>query len=97
MRGSMSGSPPITATRQRMPPKFAKLAGLGAFAACAGIAALFLLFVYGTRPTESAGMDGTMRFLSWLSVAGVLLALLGVHVLLGKRLLSLARGERPSA
>ena len=93
----MSGSPPITVTRQRMPPKFAKLAGLGAFAACAGIAALFLLFVYGTRPTESAGMDGTMRFLSWLSVAGVLLALLGVHVLLGRRLLSLARGERPSA
>jgi hypothetical protein len=80
-----------------MPPKFAKLAGLGAFAACAGIAALFLLFVYGTRPTESAGMDGTARFLTWLSVAGVLLALLGVHLLLGRRLLSLARGERPSA
>jgi hypothetical protein len=80
-----------------MPPKFAKLAGLGAFAACAGIAALFLLFVYGTRPTESAGMDGTTRFLTWLSVAGVLLALLLVHLLLGRRLLSLARGERPSA
>jgi len=44
-----------------MPPKIAKLAGLGAFAACAGIAALFLLFVYGTRPTASAGMDGTLR------------------------------------
>jgi hypothetical protein len=42
-------------------------------------------------------MDGTTRFLTWLSVAGVLLALLGVHLLLGRRLLSLARGERPSA
>ena len=93
----MSASPTLTTTRQRMPPKIAKLAGLGALAACAGIAALFLLVVYGTRPTESAGMDGTTRFLTWLSVAGVLLALLGVHVLLGRRLLSLARGDRNSA
>jgi hypothetical protein len=77
-----------------MPPRIAKLAGLGAFAACAGIAGLFLLFVYGTRPTPSAGMDGTLRFISWLSVAGVLLALLGVHLLLGRQLLALGRGER---
>jgi hypothetical protein len=80
-----------------MPPKIAKLAGLGAFAACAGIVALFLLFVYGTRPTPSAGMDGTLRFLTWFSVAGVFLALLGVHVMLGRRLLALSRGERPAA
>ena len=80
-----------------MPPKIAKLAGLGAFAASAGIAALFLLFVYGTRPTPSSGMDGTLRFISWFTVAGVLLALLGVHVMLGRRLLALSRGERPAA
>jgi hypothetical protein len=77
-----------------MPPKIAKLAGLGAFAACGGIAALYLLFVYGTRPTATAGMDGTLRFIAWLSVAGVILALLGVHVLLGRGLLAIARGER---
>jgi hypothetical protein len=77
-----------------MPPKIARLAGLGAFAACGGIAALFLLFVYGTRPDPSAGMDGTSRFIAWLSVAGVLLALLGVHVLIGRQLFALARGER---
>ncbi|MFL5617132.1 MAG: hypothetical protein ACJ79A_01915 [Gemmatimonadaceae bacterium] len=82
---------------QRMPPKIAKLAGLGAFAACAGIAALFLLFLYGTRPTASSGMDGTLRFISWLSVAGVLLALLGVHVLIGRRLLAVSRGDHPAA
>lgn len=80
-----------------MPPKIARLAGIGAFAAGAGIVALFLLFVYGTRPTASAGMDGTTRFLTWLSVAGVLLALLGVHLLVGRRLLALSRGERPPA
>jgi hypothetical protein len=77
-----------------MPPRIAKLAGLGAFAACAGIAVLYLLFLYGTRPTPSAGMDGTQRFIAWLSVAGVLLALLGVHLLLGRELLALGRGER---
>jgi hypothetical protein len=77
-----------------MPPKIAKLAALGAFAASAGIAGLFVLFVYGTRPDAMAGMDGTNRFIAWLSVAGVLLALIGVHVLIGRQLLALARGER---
>jgi hypothetical protein len=76
-----------------MPPRIAKLAGLGAFAACGGIAALYLLFVYGTRPTNTSGMDGTQRFIAWFAVAGVLLALLGVHLLLGRQLLALARGE----
>ncbi|MBW8770793.1 MAG: hypothetical protein JF589_13640 [Gemmatimonadetes bacterium] len=76
-----------------MPPRIARLAGLGAFAACAGIAALYLLVLFGTRPAADSGMDGTLRFITWLSVGGVLLALLGVHVLLGRRLLLLARGE----
>jgi len=76
-----------------MPPRIAKLAGLGAFGACAGIAALYLLVLFGTRPTPDAGMDGTLRFITWLSVGGVLLALLGVHLLLGRRLLALGRGE----
>lgn len=77
-----------------MPPRIAKLAGLGAFAACGGIAALYVLFVFGTRPTASSGMDGTQRFIAWLAVAGVLLALLGVHLLIGRQLIALARGER---
>jgi hypothetical protein len=76
-----------------MPPRIAKLAGLGAFGACAGIAALYLLVLYGTRPTAGSGMDGTLRFITWLSVGGVFLALLGVHVMLGRRLLALGRGE----
>jgi hypothetical protein len=76
-----------------MPPRIARLAGLGAFAACAAIAALYALFVFITRPGPTAGMDGTQRFIAWLSVAGVLLALLGVHLLIGRELLALARGE----
>jgi hypothetical protein len=76
-----------------MPPKIARLAGFGAFAACGGIVMLLALFLFITRPTPWSGMDGTQRFIAWLSVAGVLLALLGVHVLLGRQLLAAARGE----
>ena len=76
-----------------MPPKIARLAGLGAFAACGGIAALYALFLFVTRPAATSGLDATSRFIAWFSVAGVLLALLGVHLLLGRQLMALARGE----
>lgn len=75
-----------------MPPKIARLAGLGAFAACGGIAALFALFIFVTRPSVTSGMDPTSRFIAWFAVAGVLLALLAVHVVLGRQLLALSRG-----
>jgi hypothetical protein len=77
-----------------MPPKFARLAGYGAFAAGLAIAALFVLLVLGTRPSATSGLDGTQRFLTWFTIAGVLLALVGVHLLIGRRLLLLSRGER---
>ena len=77
-----------------MPPKIARLAGLGAFAACGGIALIYVLFLFITRPTPWSGLDGTQRFIAWLSVAGVILALLGVHVMVGRQLLAVAKGER---
>ncbi len=76
-----------------MPPRIARLAGLGAFAAAGGLTLVFLLFVFITRPTPFAGMDATLRFIAWLSVAGVILALLGVHLVIGRQLLAVARGE----
>jgi hypothetical protein len=76
-----------------MPPRIARLAGLGAFGACAGFAALYALFVFITRPSHSAGMDGTSRFLSWFTVAGVIIALALVHVVIGRQLFLLAKGE----
>lgn len=76
-----------------MPPRIAKLAGLGAFAAGLGILGAYLLFLYGTRPSASAGMDPTLRFIAWFSVAGVILALVGVHVLFGRQLIAVSRGE----
>lgn len=77
-----------------MPPRIAKLAGLGALGAGAGILLLYVLFAVATRPGEYAGMDATTRALTWFCVGGVMVALALVHVVLGRRLLALSRGER---
>lgn len=75
-----------------MPPKIARLAGLGAFAVSVVLFALIVLFIVWTLPTSSSGLDGTERFLSWFGVGGVLLALIGVHIVIGRQLLAVARG-----
>ncbi len=80
-----------------MPPKIAKLAGMGAFGAGAGIAAIFALVVFITRSTQYSGLDGTLRVVTWISVAGVILALVLVHIVLGRQLMALSRGETPPA
>ncbi len=70
-----------------------RLLGLGALGAGAGIAALFLLVVFITRPDASSGMDATSRMVTWVSVGGVIVALVAVHVVLGLQLLR-ERDER---
>ena len=76
-----------------MPPKIARLAGLGAFGACAGFIALFAFVAWISRHTPRGGMMPTLSVVTWISVGLVVLALVAVHVYLGKQLLSLARGE----
>lgn len=77
-----------------LPPRIARLAGLGAFGAAAGIVALFILWaVLVTRPTQYSGLDGTLRAVTWIALAGVVLALVAIHVVLGRRLLGVARGD----
>ena len=75
-----------------MPPKIARLAGLGAFAACGGLAILYLLLVYATRPTARGGIDIINAVVTWIALGGVFVALSDAHVLIGRRLLELARG-----
>ena len=77
-----------------MPPKFARLAGLGAFAACGGFVLLFVLLAWVSRHTPTGGMMPVLSWVTWVSVALVVLALIGVHVYLGRQLLRLARGEK---
>ena len=76
-----------------MPPKIAKLAGLGAFGACAGLAALYLFIVYISRPMSRGGIDGVNAAVAWIALAGVVAALIIVHVVIARQLLLLARGK----
>jgi hypothetical protein len=76
-----------------MAMNYARLAGLGAFGACAGFAALFAAVVYVSRHTANGGMMQTLSVVTWISVGLVVLALIAVHVAIGKELLSLSRGE----
>lgn len=80
-----------------MPPRIAKLAGLGALGAGAGLLLLPLLFALFTRPGQYAGMDAPNRALAWMAIAGVAIALALVHVLLGRQLVALGRGDRNHA
>jgi hypothetical protein len=75
-----------------MPPKIAKLAGLGAFGACAAFVALFAYVAYISRHTPTGGMMPALSAVTWISVGLVVLALIAVHILLGKQLLLLAKG-----
>lgn len=77
-----------------MPPKIAKLAGLGAFGACAGLFALYLLLVFLTRPRPAGGIDFINAVVAWIALGGLFAALIAIHLVIGKRLLLLAKGEQ---
>ena len=75
-----------------MPPKIARLAGLGAFGACAGLLALYLLLVFVTRPARTGGIDIVNAAVAWIALGGLFLALIAVHVVIGRQLLRLSQG-----
>lgn len=76
-----------------MPPKIARLAGLGAYGATLGIAALFALACWICWPKATGGMRPELAFLALLGIGGVLLALIAVHVVFGHQLLLVSKGE----
>lgn len=78
-----------------MPPRIARLAGLGAFAASAGFAALFALIAYASRHTVTGGMMPTLSVVTWISVAMVVIALIVVHVAIGRQLMYIGSGGGP--
>lgn len=75
-----------------MPPRIARLAGLGAFGACAGLLALYLLLVFVTRPARTGGIDGINAAVAWIALGGLFLALIAAHIVIGRQLLRLAQG-----
>ena len=76
-----------------MPPKFAKLAGMGALGAIAGFIALYALIIKITVPGNSSGIDRTQSVVTWISVGLVVLALAGLHVVIGRQLLAIGKGR----
>lgn len=74
-----------------LPPRIAKLAGLGAYAACGGFVLLFLLLAYVSRPTPRGGIDTTQSVVAWIALGGVFLAIIGAHLVIGRRLLAMGR------
>ena len=77
-----------------MPPRFARLAGLGAYAASAGLALTYLVLVYATRPTGRGGIDPINAIVTWIALGGVFVALIAAHIVIGRRLLKASRGVR---
>lgn len=75
-----------------MPPRIARLAGLGAFAAIGGIALLFAVIFWASAPPKLGGITPALAAVTWISLGLVFLALAGLHVLLGRELLALSKG-----
>jgi len=69
-----------------------KYAGLGAFGAIGGFSAAYLGFLWLSAPTRTGGIDRISSAVSWIAIGGVLLALIAVHVVIGKQLLLLSKG-----
>ena len=76
-----------------MPPKIARLIGLGAFGAIPGFVALFAYIVYLCWPSPTGGIMPGLTVVSFISGVVVLLALIAAHIALGKQLLAVAEGS----
>jgi hypothetical protein len=74
-----------------MPPRIARLVGFGAFAASLGLVLLWALLLYVSRPTARGGIDRTQAIVAWIALSGMFAALIGAHVVIGRRLLDLGR------
>jgi hypothetical protein len=76
-----------------MPPRIAKLAGLGAYA---GMLALFAVIIYLTRSVPQGGMTPVLAYLTWLSLAVVFACLIAAHIAIGKQLMHIGNGRGPT-
>lgn len=75
-----------------MPPKYAKLAALGAYGACAGMLALFALLILMTRYAPTGSMLAGLSYVTWISLAIVFAALIGAHLVIAKQLTHIGKG-----
>lgn len=76
-----------------MPPKIARLVGLGAYGACAAFVALFAYVMYLSWPTPTGGIMTSQTVVVGISLALVVLSLIVVHVVIGRQLIAVADGR----
>ena len=79
-----------------MPPKIARLAGLGAYGACAGMLAVYALLIFGTRHTALGGLTPALSWVGWISLGIVFAALIAVHAVIAKQLLHIGKDGGPT-
>jgi hypothetical protein len=77
-----------------MPPKIARLAGLGAFGACAGLLLLYVGLVFLSVPRVRGGIDMISAAVAWIALGGLFAGLIITHVVIGKQLLLLSKGGK---
>lgn len=78
-----------------MPPRIARLAGLGAYGACALFILIFAYVAYISRHTATGGMMPVLSAVTWISLALVVVALIAVHIAIAKQLLYIGNGGGP--
>jgi hypothetical protein len=73
----------------------ARLAGLGAFGACALFVLIFLYVAWISRHTATGGMMPVLSAVTWISLALVVAGLIAVHIAIAKQLLYIANRGGP--
>jgi cell division protein FtsW (lipid II flippase) len=78
---------------------FHKAAAFGAFGVCVVLLALYALLITRVLPSQRGASDPTNAWVTVLSVGGLVLALIVVHLVFARKLLRMAREpgapERP--
>ena len=77
-----------------MPPRIATLIGYGALAATLLFVAILALIAYAAIPRRTGGIDGIEATVTWISVGLAVLAVIAVHLVIGRGLLAFGRGDR---
>ena len=74
-------------------PRIQRLAGLGALSVAVPILALYALIAYISTPEPTGGIDWTNATIVYIGVGLVALAVIAVHLVLGRQLLVGARDQ----
>ena len=78
-----------------MPPRVARLVGYGAFGAAAAFVLIFLIVFLATFPRSAPGMTTVLDVVTWIAVGLMVLAVIALHVIIARQLLSIGRGGGP--